>query len=84
MPSKNGNKGSQNGQAHLNLVDLPIHGLHELAVPRMITDMTPNLNQVEREKLTEDIMSTSVNLKELYHRLDDVNKKHNKVHATIV
>lgn len=75
---------NQNGQGHPNLVDLPIHGLHELAVPRMITDMTPNLNQKEREKLTHHIMSTSVNLQELHKRLDELNKKHNPAHIVTV
>ncbi|WP_411766482.1 alkaline phosphatase family protein [Winogradskyella sp. A3E31] len=84
LPNKDDVKRGQNGQTQINLANLPIHGLHELTVPRMITDMTPNLSQDEREKLTENIMSTSVNLKELYHRLDDVNKKHNKAHTTTV
>jgi phospholipase C len=57
--------------------NLPIHGLHEMVVPRMISDLTPNLNKKDRAKITEEIMEKSVNLSELHKRLDDLNKKHN-------
>jgi phospholipase C len=56
--------------------NLPIHGLHEMVVPRMITDLTPNLSKQERAKITDEIMGKSVNLSELHKRLDDLNKKH--------
>ncbi len=69
-------KATDNGKAVSPAAELPIHGLHQLVVPRMIADMTPNLSSTEREKVTNDIMSGSKNLAELHQRLEEVNRKH--------
>lgn len=55
---------------------LPVHGLHELVVPRMVADMTPNLSRAERVKLTNELLASTSNLEELHAKLDKINKKH--------
>ena len=57
-------------------VDLPIHDLHRLVVPRMIADMTPNMSSAERAKITEDILDNSRNQAGLFMRLDELHKKY--------
>lgn len=56
--------------------NLPIHDLHCLVVPRMVADMTPNLNAKERKKLVEEILENSTNQADLHRRLAEVSRKH--------
>lgn len=56
--------------------DLPIHDLHRLMIPRMVADMTPNLSNAERAKITDDILTNAKNQAGLHQRLDELNKKH--------
>ncbi|NNF21872.1 MAG: alkaline phosphatase family protein [Saprospiraceae bacterium] len=57
--------------------DLPVHGLHELVLPRMVADMAPQLSHNEREKVTNDLLSNSRTLQDLHKRLGDLHAKHN-------
>ena len=61
---------------HTTRKNSPIHGLHELLVPRMIADMTPKLSRAERVKIENEILGKSVTLEQLYKRLDALNKEH--------
>ncbi len=54
---------------------LPVHGLHELVVPRMIAEMAPNLSRAEQLKITNDILSKAKNLQELHKLLDSLNNQ---------
>ncbi len=56
--------------------DLKIHDLHRLVVPRMVADMTPNMSQAERAKITEEILSSAENQAALHKLLDELNKQY--------
>jgi len=57
---------------------LPVHGLHELVVPRMIADMTPNLSRAERIKIQKEILENAPDLEDLTKRLEELHHTHNK------
>ena len=57
-------------------VNLPIHDLHRLVVPRMIAEMTPGMSKDERKKITEEILTNAKTQAVLHQRLDALSKKH--------
>jgi phospholipase C len=63
-------------QVMANTAPLPIHGLHELVVPAMITDMTPQLSTAERAKITDEVLSNANNLQDLHKRLEEIHQKY--------
>ena len=69
-------KQTAKGGARVSGQNLPLHDLHRLVVPRMVTDMTPNLSASERKKLIEDILENSKNQATLYSRLAALNDEH--------
>ena len=66
FPKEDGGDAKVNG-------DLPVHGLHQLVVPRMIADMTPGMSQTERAKVTDGILNGAKNLAELHQMLNNLN-----------
>lgn len=57
---------------------LPVHDLHRLVVPGMIADMTPNLDAVQRTKLTNEILNNTTSLQDLHKRLQEVHQMHSR------
>ncbi|MFN0189995.1 MAG: alkaline phosphatase family protein [Bacteroidia bacterium] len=58
-------------------LELPIHDLHRLVVPRMVAEMTPNLSNAERAKIADEILSTAKTQAGLFKHLDNLSKKNN-------
>ncbi len=56
---------------------LPIHGLHELIVPRMVAEMAPHLSRAERVKLAEEVLGAG-SLAEMHSMLNNIHNTYKK------